>query len=167
MSAKEIWKDIIGYPNYEISNLGVIKNKTTNHLLSISRHKQGQHVVGLWKNNTTRLFNLYRLLAIHFIPNPDNKPEVNHIDGDRFSFPKLENLEWCTPSENMKHAYNNGLSKGSFKSGFNHQFCKIKEVEANEIFELRQQGISTMDIAKKYNISQRQVYFICEKYEVI
>lgn len=164
---EEIWKDVVDYPNYKISNTGIVKNKTTGKILSICIHKQGHHVVRLWHNNKTRLFNLYRLLAIHFIPNPENKKEVNHIDGNRFLFPVIENLEWITPSENMKHAFKNGLSRGNFKSGFDHQLCKVKQKEAAEIFELRKSGISTMAISKKYNISQRQVYFICKKYELV
>lgn len=173
---EEIWKEIPGYEGlYQISSLGKIKSlnriivnckgvkkRIPEKLLAICKHKQGHHVVRLWKNNATKLFNLYRLLAIVFIPNPENKKEVNHINGDRISWPVLENLEWATPSENMKHAFKTGLSKGTYEKGFAHKLCKVKEPESLEIKRLRKEGISTMDISKKFNISQRHVYTICK-----
>ncbi len=68
---------------------------------------------------------IHRLLAYHFIPNPENKRTVNHKDGDKLNN-SLSNLEWATDSENNQHAYNTGLKKGSFisKNGLLHPRSK-------------------------------------------
>lgn len=163
----EIFLPIKGYEGlYEISNLGRVKSlkRQIRHykggfstiqekFISIVRHKHGHHVVRLWKENKTKLFNLYRLMAIAFIPNPENKPEVNHKDGDRKSYPNLSNLEWVTPSENMKHAYDTGLSRGNFRKGFEHQFCKFTEKDIRKVFELRKNGVKLVDIGKELNMN--------------
>ena len=64
--------------------------------------------VELWKNNKREVPFIHRLVAKAFIPNPQNKPQVNHIDGDRRNN-HVDNLEWCTNGENVKHAYAHGL----------------------------------------------------------
>jgi hypothetical protein len=164
---QQIWKPIPGYEGiYEINNLGIIKSldRYVKHckggktfikgkIVSISRHKQGHHVVRLWKENKTKLFCLYRLMAIVFIPNPENKKQVNHINGNRKSYPDLNNLEWVTASENMKHAYTNGLTNGTFKKGFEHQFCKLKESDISLLFTMRFEGKSLKDMADFFNIN--------------
>ena len=76
----EIWKEIVEFPNYKISNLGRVLNKKTNTYVATPIGNVGYPVVRLWKNNTTKMPLIHRLLAICFIPNPENKKEVNHID---------------------------------------------------------------------------------------
>lgn len=152
------WVVVNGYPNYKINEFGVVVNIKTGHKLSIVVHKHGHHVVRLWNNNKTRLFNLYRLLAIHFIPNPENKREVNHIDGDRMNY-DLANLEWVTASENMKHAFRNGLTKGHYEKGFKHKLAKLNESDVLEIRQKRNiDRVKLKDIALQFKISERHVW---------
>lgn len=104
---QEILKDIVGYEGlYKVSNLGYVKGKKG--ILKPYINLRGYYSVCLVKHNKPKTYRLHRIVAQAFIPNPDNKPQVNHIDGDK-SNNKAENLEWCTQSENMKHAFRIGL----------------------------------------------------------
>ena len=130
----EIWKDIKGYEGlYQVSNLGRVKSlpkswtagygginthngKILKGTLSSTRYNQ----VELYKNKSNKKYTIHRLVAMEFIPNLENKPFINHKNGiktDNY----IENLEWCTNSENQIHAYREGLQK---KRG-NHYKAKI------------------------------------------
>lgn len=125
----EIFKDIEGFEGYyQISNLGRIKalrrkvkspirhNKYVykkERIRYATKNSLGYYNLKLYKKGIKRGFPLHRLLAIAFIPNPENKPFINHIDGNP-SNNKIENLEWCTQSENIQHAYNIGRKKASW-----------------------------------------------------
>lgn len=117
----EKWNDIIGYEGfYSISTYGNVKsirrtarianNNTRSVRECILRsHIRGQyHTVCLRKNGSIKRFSVHRLQAIAFIDNPENKPCVNHKDGNKLNN-NIDNLEWVTYSENVIHAFNNGL----------------------------------------------------------
>lgn len=113
----EIWKDIIGYEGYyQISSLGNVRSLDRfdgvhNRKGSILRprlKKNGYLQVGLRKHMERKWIGIHRLVAIHFIENPDNKPQVNHIDGNKQNN-TVENLEWATEKENQNHAARIGL----------------------------------------------------------
>lgn len=108
----EEWRDIEGYNGkYQISNYGRIKsfyNKTPRILTPFLVRCTGYLACVLRLQGKRGERDIHRLVAKAFIPNPDNKPQVNHIDGCRWNS-VVSNLEWCTPSENTKHAYDLGL----------------------------------------------------------
>ena len=130
----EIWKDVVGYENiYEVSNLGRIrtnKNKITyteRHGIRhwkqrILKQKIQQRVrsdkydarVILWKDGKEKTFLVSRLVAMSFINNPYNLPQVNHIDGEPTNN-NVKNLEWCTEEYNVNHAFDNELVKTAIK----------------------------------------------------
>lgn len=115
---EEIFKDIEGYEGlYQISNYGRVKslkNRQGNvQLLKQQVKPNGYCQVSLYKNNKYGYFNVHRLVAIAFIPNPNNLPEVNHIDEDPTNN-RVDNLEWCTRSYNIN--YGNRNSKVSEKA---------------------------------------------------
>ena len=108
---EEIWKDIQGYEElYQISNYGRIKSLKYNkdNILKPYMTSTGYYKIDLRKNNTRKIKPIHKLVAQHFIDNPENKPEVNHKDGNKLNN-RVENLEWVTRSENIKHSYKTGL----------------------------------------------------------
>jgi len=150
----EIWKDIPGYSNdYQISNLGNIKNKEGLILKQkINKYRGDYKLVILWKYSN-KMLSVHRLVAKTFIPNPLNKPEVNHIDGDKTNN-RIENLEWVTHQENIQHAYKNGLAGGkTYKS-------KLTDENVIEIKKLLNKGVLHKIIATKFNISPATVSMI-------
>jgi len=120
----EIIKEIAGYPGSTISNLGIIRNKNGIRKTYVSR---GYEKIILTKNNKSTLFSVHRLVAEAFIENPGKKQYVNHINGIKTDN-RVENLEWCTRSENTLHAYKLGLCKR--KKGVNSPYSKmIKQID--------------------------------------
>ena len=100
---EEIWKDIKGYEGlYKVSNLGHIYSNYVNRNLEGSLDKYGYKVTILTNNGIHRRYLSHRLVAQAFIPNPENKPQVNHIDEDKINN-RIDNLEWNTAKENMNH----------------------------------------------------------------
>lgn len=98
-------REIKGFENYLIDESGTIINKNTSCIKIGTSNNTGKGYlcVDLYKNGKRKRFYIHRLVAETFIPNPENKPYINHIDGN----PKnnnVSNLEWCTPLENVEHA---------------------------------------------------------------
>lgn len=115
----EIWKPVKGYEGlYVISNLGRIKsfarpwdNRTLkDRIMRQYVGKTGYFNVRLCKNSRTKLCKTHRLVAEAFIDNPHHYPVINHKDGNKLNN-NVSNLEWCTYSHNIKHAYDHGLRK--------------------------------------------------------
>lgn len=112
----EIWKIIEGTDGkYEVSNTG--KVRSNNYLghgkqqeLSLSKDHKGYLRVRIFKNGSRPTIKVHREVAKAFIPNPENKPEVNHKDGNKENN-HVGNLEWATPGENTAHAYASGLKE--------------------------------------------------------
>lgn len=105
----ENWKDVPGYEGlYQISNLGNVKSLYSNKILKPSIDKYGYTRFSATKDKIQKTLIIHRLVAKLFIPNPNNLPQVNHKDGNKNNNCK-NNLEWCTDSDNKKHAYKTGL----------------------------------------------------------
>lgn len=106
---QEIWKDIKDYEGlYQVSNNGKVKSIKRDIILKSSSNHKGYLYVILCKNNKSKVGRIHRLVAETFIPNPENKPQVNHINGIKADN-NVNNLEWCTNTENLKHAFAIGL----------------------------------------------------------
>jgi len=155
----EIWKDIDNYNGYyQVSNLGrvrsldrYIKNRNgyrlkKGQLLKPAILKNGYSNHRLWKDNKLKNLTEHRLVAIAFIPNPNNYKEVNHLNGDKLDN-RIENLEWVTRSENIIHSYETGLQKPKKSKVTEDVFIKICfEIENGEKIGL---------VLDKYNCSNR------------
>ena len=107
-----IWKQIQGYPNYEISICGQVKNINTNKILKPINHNTGYYMVCLWKDNIDKQYLIHRLVAISFIPNIHKNKYVDHINNCRVDN-TISNLRWCTNQENC---FNSSLNKNNTSS---------------------------------------------------
>ena len=111
---QEIWKSVNGNKNYEVSSFGRVRNAKTEKILAQRINDRDYSMVTLSKNNKSKHFRVHRLVAEAFIPNPDEKPSVDHIDGNR-SNNIWTNLRWATASENGANSKRNAgkeLPKG-------------------------------------------------------
>lgn len=111
---EEVWKDIKGYEGlYQVSSFGRVKRFTTGRILKGGKDTQGYLMVLLCKNNTKSNKSLHRLVAQTFIPNPENKPQVNHMDENKTNN-RVDILEWMTAKENNNHGkHNKRVSKSN------------------------------------------------------
>lgn len=149
--SNEQFKPIIGYEDrYTISNKGRVYSIKNQQYLKTS-NRVGYPVVCLYETATSRrMHTVHRLVATHFIDNPDNKPQVNHIDTDRQNN-HVTNLEWVTGAENTRHALKNGLI---VRRGIPH---KIKPADVLDIRRLHAAGTSIADIMKVYPVSAHTI----------
>ena len=163
-----VWKDVKGYEGiYQISNYGEVKAleiKRINgknsfytkkeQILKKTKTTTGYYKVELTKDKKRKSFKVHRLVAIAFIPNPMNKPNVNHIDGKVLNN-YVENLNWCTQKENMIHA-----------NVFNLRKKKISKEQELEIIKMYLSKTQTNQISKKFNVSKPTVLKILKKYNI-
>lgn len=167
----EIWKDIGKYEgSFQVSNLGNVRSldrvmpvKPTKRNKSGRRFFKGKVFtpdcsreysrVCLYERGKGTHYSIHRLVAQAFIPNPENKPCVNHIDGNKLNN-NAGNLEWCTYGENATHAYNMGLRKGL--KGSTHHNSKLTEDVVSAI-KYKYTNIGPVELADKYNISASTV----------
>ena len=164
------WKEIKGYEGYyEVSTKGKIRS--VNRIIKkgdvfISRKSQemktfltrGYERVSLNKEGIRRKFLVHRLVAETFIPNPDNKKEVNHKDGDK-SNNSIDNLEWVTKLENMRHAENNKLIKRN--KGSQHYNSKLTEDLVREMRIKFKNGSTPYQMAKEYGVNDKTIRQAC------
>lgn len=158
---KEVWKDVSGYEGvYQCSNLGRVKlldgiklktRKRKSKILKPTTNHKGYLTNTLFKydenGRTNKMMKVHRIVAITFLDNPDNLEQINHIDGDKQNN-RIDNLEWVTPKQNIRHAIKTGL------------MVKRKVLSEKEITEIKSLCNSRIGrkpsyekIAKLYNVA--------------
>lgn len=176
----EIWKNIKGYEEfYQVSNLGRIKclNKTITYnqdgreksyarKQSIMRTNQnGKYtMIILCADGHRKSMRLHRLVATHFIENPENKKEVNHKDGNKKNN-SVENLEWATSKENSLHAYVNRLNLPPNPKGEDHGMAKLNRFQVERMRLLKEclPIIKFKELGRLFKVSKSQAFGIIKK----
>ena len=130
----EEWRDVVGYEGfYQVSNLGRVRSlprkKCKGKVLSLRLHEKYYDVL-LSVAGQSKRHRVHRLVAAAFIPNPDNLPEVNHIDGNGGNN-SVSNLEWCDRHRNHHHAIENGLRNHEPWLRACHESCKVKVIRSD------------------------------------
>jgi len=151
---------IEGYEKYQVSSEGRVRKKNKVGFTYRKTHiTNGYYGVTLTSNYTALTKHVHRLVAIAFIENPKNKPCVNHIDGDKLNN-KVSNLEWCTYAENNLHS-REVLGNTKQAWGEKNSNAKFTNLEAEAIRnEFKSGGITQVSLAKKYNITRKQIYML-------
>jgi hypothetical protein len=154
---QEIWKSLNGIvkcgENYEVSNLGNVRNITTDRIKKCFVKSNGYHATTLYLDKEQKKYHIHRLVAQAFIPNPENKREVNHINGNK-SDNTVVNLEWATRKENVQHCYSSGLKN---QTGENNHSAKLTEEDVRKIREYHSKGILQKDLAEMYEVSKQGI----------
>lgn len=164
---KEIWKDINDYAKYyQISNFGKVKSLPRFHrkqelILKHTISKGGYHRVPLTKNGKSKKYLISRLVALHFIPNTNNLPEVNHKDGNKANN-KKSNLAWITPKGNILHAYKTKLRYATI--GENCSWSKLTEKQVKDIRNRWKIGAYNMrELAEYFEVHKTTIWEIIHR----
>lgn len=133
MEIKEIWKTIEDYPTYMISNFGNVKSLKhgKEKLLKQGKDKDGYCQVSLWKESKQKTCKVHRLVATHFLPNPENLPQVNHKNESKTDN-CVDNLEFCDAKYNANYGEHNKKLSIALKGKKQSQECIEKKAKARQ-----------------------------------
>ena len=136
----ENWKEIKDFPSYEISDKGSVRRKDTGYVRKLQLVKGYYMILLPHKSGKNKMKTVHRLVAEAFVPNPNNYPEVNHLDLDKLNN-DAANLEWCTREQNLAHARSliPAMSKEALSlanRGVGHPQAKLTEEKVKQIFDL-------------------------------
>ena len=153
----ELWRNIVGYKEHQISTFGRIKSfyKGRVKILKPFVDKDGYLQIALTRS---KKFKVHRLVAQAFISNPEGKPQINHIDGNKMNN-HVDNLEWCTSTENNRHAVKIGL----MKSGEDFPDAKLTNEQVAWCRRVHIPGdreFGTNALARKLGVSPSAIYLL-------
>jgi len=168
---KEEWRDVVGYEgHYQVSNLGnirscdrVVPNRWGNgqprkgKLMKPGSSPNGYRIIVLQKKGIVKYQTVHRTVMLAFTPNPENKSQINHKDGNKENN-SVENIEWATEAENKKHAIDTGLfcAKGEKNPKAKLSESKVRCIRLSNVPVKELAGIYDVDIHTIYNIRSRR-----------
>lgn len=156
---QESWIQVRGYPLYSISNLGRLKNNKTQKILKGGLDSYGYKQTILCNNGKRKNFTIHKLVATAFIPNTENKPQVNHINGIKTDN-RAVNLEWVTNQENQDHFWrviNSEVNKANRSRAHKGKGLLSENPNAKKVIRLEDGKIyptikeAALDVGTKYN----------------
>ena len=150
------WHYIEGFPKYKVSDTGIVWNKEKDVEVR-TRNRNGYIGVTLFNDGYRKDENVHRLVAKAFLIGEPDQDQVNHKDGNK-SNNHVDNLEWCTLSENRQHAYDNGLQHG--RKGSKHHGAKFTEDEIREIKRKLANGYGVTKLARELGVSHATISLI-------
>jgi len=167
---KVLWKDINDYKGlYQISNTGLVKSLSRKviggnnirtlkeRILKHNVNKKGYKYVNLHRENNSLTVTIHRLVAVHFLPCSENELQVNHKDCNKLNN-NVDNLEWCTPEENTKHAVKNSL----YLYGENNKSSKLT---SSDVLDIRYYAgvIKNKILSNIYHVNERHIRSIINR----
>ena len=170
----EVWKDVVGYEGYyQVSNLGRVRSldrevplgettkKNKGKIRKQVPHKKGYLMLNLSKNKEVKGYLVHRLVALHFVDNPNDYPEVNHINGIKDDN-RAANLEWCTRKQNLSHAVEVGLMN---QKGIDSHWAKLTESEVLTIRKMyeNEEAETYETLANKFNVGASTIGRVVRK----
>ena len=160
---EEVWKTVIYngciYNNIEVSNIGRLRNSRNGHIYKQTINHEGYYgvCISLGSRSNKKMFKVHKAVAEAFINNPDNKPHVNHKDGNKLNN-NANNLEWITNQENIIHARDNGMLHPL--AGEQHRFSKLTEEDVRYIrthYIPKDETYGCKALAKKFNVDHSTI----------
>jgi hypothetical protein len=156
----KVWARIPEFPDYAVSGDGEVmrvvdKNYKAGGILKPQDLEQYPKV-SLCRDGQTFNVRIHKLVADAFVPNPDDKPAVNHIDGNKNNI-AFDNLEWTTHAENQQHAIATGLSP----TGEKHHSAKLTDTQIQEIRKRRSVGEPIKKLGEEFGVHQGHISKIC------
>lgn len=154
-----IYKKINNYPNYRVNEVGQIKSIKKKIILKTSLDSGGYLGISLWKDNSSKRVRIHSLVAKAFIPKIEGKDWINHKNGIKTDN-RVENLEWCTPRENIIHALNSGLNRNY---GENNNLSTLTLQTVQMIRVMGEKGIKLKEISKLLKLNYVTVFRIYKR----
>jgi hypothetical protein len=169
----EEFKDIPGWEGYyQVSNLGVVRslNRTVvsvtgkvynrkSKIMPQHTNEDGYKIVYLSRNGRDITMGVHRAMGLAFIPNPKNKPMINHLNSNRADN-RLDNLEWCTNAENIQHSFDMGISSNK---GEKHPRAVLTMGKVRAIREELAKGKTPLQVANLLGVKRRNVYAVRDR----
>lgn len=169
VNSKQIeWRDVVGFSNYEVSNNGEVRGKRFGIVRKPVDNGCGYYVISLWSGNTQKRKKVHRLVAEAFLERANEMLVVNHKNGNKHDN-RVENLEWITQKENLRHAFETGLkpitekqreaAKKNMKQNAKNFVRRVQSIDANGNVE---EFASVKDAANSVGVTPAAIVKSCK-----